>query len=196
MPYVDMDSGTVIGGPLRFVKDWDTFPDDPSDVQAREIGASHGVAVDTPPTRTQVCGRCRSTDVEWLGRQDANTGHFTADEGGGWCNTCAAATHIVDRADIAPEQARVLESLRRAGFAVTVFGPDELGSIEPDTLEALLAERGNETVAELRLARGLHDCQVCAREYPSTPGGGCSECGTCWECCEHSAEWPTDAKES
>lgn len=42
MPYIDLDSGTVLNGPITYVDNWDVFPDDFTDDEAREIGNQHG----------------------------------------------------------------------------------------------------------------------------------------------------------
>ena len=91
-----MDSGTVVNGPMRYVKDWDVFPDDFNDSEAREIGEKHGSQIEEPPKITQVCRDCGSDEVVWEGTQWANTLEFNAYDKGGWCNICEGETYIVD----------------------------------------------------------------------------------------------------
>lgn len=41
MPYIDVDSGTILNGPIVFVHDQD-LPDDPTDQEARDIAENFG----------------------------------------------------------------------------------------------------------------------------------------------------------
>ena len=47
MPFIDVDSGTVLNGPIVFVHD-DDIPDDPTDQQARDAANRHGLPLTVP----------------------------------------------------------------------------------------------------------------------------------------------------
>ena len=44
--------------------------------------------------------------------------------------------------ELTPEDATVLRGLRKAGFAVCVFQPHEIGNSDPDQIEDAMAEAG------------------------------------------------------
>lgn len=58
----------------------------------------------------------------------------------------------MDANSLTHADSEALRSLRKRGFAVVVFNPDELGSTRADDLEAGLVAHANENILESAVA--------------------------------------------
>lgn len=46
-----------------------------------------------------------------------------------------------------------IDELRYQGYAVTVFNPEELSGVDPDEVEQIMVDKGNDAISLLKLLR-------------------------------------------